>query len=298
MPGASTCGPASVSRHAFPTYTSSAAARRRRNEPRAGLAAQLALGRVMNLAGRFPVAVECVALWSGGETAPAPAGRRRAGGAMFGFLTGRQRQRPFHAETQRTERTSTAVLRIPLRFAWATLAHGGCGTGSVSSTLRRREDPSRGSSISAFSRSASCSVVAVRCRRAAVGPPRRRAHPAVFASDTPLASTPSLRCQVAGDHRRREDPRPRDRQRLLRLDDVPRDPRPRPPHRRCWFRSLMWQPWTCLAGAGGFAPGRSRRPPVAGGLQGSGRWCSRPGRTPGARRCRSAGSPHAVERPM
>jgi hypothetical protein len=55
-------------RHAFPTYnlfggdTPTA-----ETSHEAGPAAQIALGRTMNLAGRFPVAVEGIGLWSGGE---------------------------------------------------------------------------------------------------------------------------------------------------------------------------------------------------------------------------------------
>jgi hypothetical protein len=54
--------------HAFPVYnlfgTDTPVAS---TSHEAGLAAGLALGRTMNVAGRFPVAIEAVGLWSGGE---------------------------------------------------------------------------------------------------------------------------------------------------------------------------------------------------------------------------------------
>ena len=57
-----------LGRHAFPAYNLfGGGPPTAETSHEAGLAAQLALGRVMNLAGRFPVAVEGVALWSGGE---------------------------------------------------------------------------------------------------------------------------------------------------------------------------------------------------------------------------------------
>ena len=57
-----------VGSHAFATYNLvSDDTPTAETSHEAGLAAGIALGRTMNLAGRFPVAVEGVALWTGGE---------------------------------------------------------------------------------------------------------------------------------------------------------------------------------------------------------------------------------------
>jgi hypothetical protein len=53
--------------HSFPVYELFGDTQSAEMSEEAGLAAQLAVGRTLRLSRRFPVAVEAIALWSGGE---------------------------------------------------------------------------------------------------------------------------------------------------------------------------------------------------------------------------------------